>query len=255
MQRCTDAARGKPGEEALFMAQGQAAAFSGELQRARELFRRSIDLALRNNLRESAAGGRAQGALIEAEFGNARQAREEARAALTMARAKAAQAIAAMALACAGDAGHAQRLVDELAKRFPMDTLLNATLLAAARAAIELQADNPSRAIQLLRPASQYEFGDYAGFIPIYLRGQAYLRAKDSGEAAAEFQKILEHRGTEPASPLNVLAHLGLARASVMAGDAAQGRLAYQDFLALWKNADPDIPVLREAKAEYVRLR
>jgi tetratricopeptide (TPR) repeat protein len=166
MQRCTDAARGKPGEEAMFMAQGLAAAFSGELQRARELFRRSIDLALRNNLRESAAGGRAQGALIEAEFGNARQAREEARAALTMARAKAAQAIAAMALARAGDAGHAQRLVDELAKRFPMDTLLNATLLAAARAAIELQADNPSRAIELLRPASQLNSETTRGLFP-----------------------------------------------------------------------------------------
>jgi predicted Zn-dependent protease len=145
--------------------------------------------------------------------------------------------------------------VDELARRFPTDTLLNATLLATARAAIELQADNPGKAIELLHPASQYEFGYYAGFVPIYLRGQAYLRAKDGGKAAAEVQKILEHRGTDPISPLYALAHLGLARASAMAGDTVKSRLAYQNFLALWRNADPDIPVLREAKAEYARLR
>ena len=255
MQRCADAARGKPGEEGLFMAQGQAAAFTGELQRARESFRRSVELALRSNLRESAAGVQAQGALIEAEFGNARYAREGAGAALTLGRAKAAPAIAAIAVARAGDAGRAQRLVDELARRFPADTLLNATLLATARAAIELQADNPGKAVELLRPASQYEFGYYAGFVPIYLRGQAYLRAKDGGKAAAEFQKILEHRGVDPISPLYALAHLGLARASAMAGDTVKSRLAYQNFLALWRNADPDIPVLREAKAEYARLR
>jgi tetratricopeptide (TPR) repeat protein len=255
MQRCLDAAKGKPGEEGLFMAQGQAAAFTGELQRARESFRRSVELALRSNLRESAAGVQAQGALIEAEFGNARYAREGAGAALTLGRAKAAPAIAAIAVARAGDAGRAQRLVDELARRFPADTLLNATLLATARAAVELQADNPGKAVELLRPASQYEFGYYAGFVPIYLRGQAYLRAKDGGKAAAEFHKILEHRGVDPISPLYALAHLGLARASAMAGDTVKSRLAYQNFLALWRNADPDIPVLREAKAEYARLR
>jgi DNA-binding winged helix-turn-helix (wHTH) protein/tetratricopeptide (TPR) repeat protein/predicted Ser/Thr protein kinase len=255
MQRCADAARGKPGEEALFMAQGQAAAFTGELQRAREIFRRSVEIALRSNLRESAAGVQAQGALIEAEFGNARQAREGAGAALTLARAKAAQAIAAIALARAGDAGRARQLVDELARRSPTDTLLNATLLATARAAIELQADNPGKAIELLRPASQYEFAYYSGFVPIYLRGHAYLWAKDGGKAAAEFQKILEHRGVDPVSPLYALAHLGLARASALAGDTVKSRLAYQNFLALWRNADPDIPVLRAAKAEYARQR
>jgi serine/threonine protein kinase/tetratricopeptide (TPR) repeat protein len=255
MQRGADAARGKPGEETLVMTQGQAAAFSGELQRARELFGRSVEIALRSNLREAAAGVQAQGALIEAEFGNARQAREGAGAALTLARAKAAQAIAAVALARAGDAGRARQLVGELARRSPTDTLLNATLLPTARAAIELQADNPSKAVELLRPALQYEFAYYSGFVPIYLRGHAYLRAKDGGKAAAEFQKILEHRGVDPVSPLYALAHLGLARASAMAGDTVKSRLAYQNFLALWRNADPDIPVLREAKAEYARLR
>jgi tetratricopeptide (TPR) repeat protein len=255
MQRGADAARGKPGEEMLVMTQGQAAAFSGELQRARELFRRSVEIALRSNLREAAAGVLAQGALIEAEFGNARQAREGAGAALTLAPAKAAQTIAALALARAGDAGHARPLVDELARRSPTHTLLNATLLPTARAALELHADNPSKAIEWLRPATQYEFAYYSGFVPVYLRGHAYLRAKDGGNAAAEFQKILEHRGVDPVSPLYALAHLGLARASALTGDTVKSRLAYQNFLALWRNADPDIPVLRAAKAEYARLR
>lgn len=128
-------------------------------------------------------------------------------------------------------------------------------MLPTARAAIELQANNPAKAIELLRVVSPYEFGYNAGLAPTYLRAQAYLQAKDGAKAAAEFRKILEHRGTEPASPLNVLAHLGLARASVMAGDPAQGRLAYQDFLTLWKNADPNIPILQQAEAEYAKLR
>ena len=254
VQRCVDTARGKPGEEALLFLQGQTAAFAGELERSREAFRQSVDVALRSNLRETAAGARAQGALLEAEFGNTQQAREGAAAALTIARARGTQVLAALALARGGDAARAQRLADDLAKRYPTDTLLNSVLLATVRAAIELQANNPAKAIELLRAVSPYEFGNTAGLAPTYLRGQAYLRAKDGAKAAAEFQKILEHRGTEPTSPLYALAHLGLARASVMAGDAAKGRVAYQDFLALWKNADPNIPILQQAKAEYARL-
>jgi serine/threonine protein kinase/DNA-binding winged helix-turn-helix (wHTH) protein/tetratricopeptide (TPR) repeat protein len=255
MQRCADAARGKPGEEALLFLRAQTAAFVGELERSREVFRQSIDVALRSNLRETAAGARVQGALLEAEFGNVRQAREGAAAALTIARARGTQVLTALALARGGDVGRAQRLTEDLARRYPTDTLLHAILLPTVRAAVELQANNPAKAIELLRAVSPYEFGYNAGLAPTYLRGQAYLRAKDGAKAAAEFQKVLEHRGTEPASPLYALAHLGLARASVMAGDATKGRLAYQNFLALWKNADPNIPILQEAKAEYAKLR
>ena len=255
MQRCANSARGEPGEEALLFLQGQTAAFAGELEKSREFFRQSIDVALRTGLRETAAGARVQGALIEAEFGNSRQAREQAASALTIARGRGTQVLAALAFARGGDAARAQRLTEDLTRRVPTDTLLNAIMLPMVRAAIELQANNADKAVELLGSVSPYEFGYDAGFAPTYLRGQAYLQTKDGRKAIAEFRKILEHRGTEPASPLNALAYLGLARASVVAGDAAQGRLAYQDFLAHWKDADPHIPILEEAKAEYARLR
>jgi serine/threonine protein kinase/tetratricopeptide (TPR) repeat protein len=255
MRLCANAARGKPGEESLLSLQGQTAAFAGELDRSREYFRQSIEGALRTGLRETAAGAGVQMALIEAEFGNFRQARESAASALTLARARETQGAAALALARGGDAARALRLTEDLARRFPKDTYLNAIMLPTVRAAVELRGNNPARAIELLRAVSPYEFGYYAGLAPTYLRGQAYLQTKDGRKAIAEFQKILQHRGTEPASPLYVLARLGLARATVMTGDAAQGRLTYQDFLAIWKNADPSIPILQEASAEYASLQ
>ena len=164
-------------------------------------------------------------------------------------------ALAAQALALSNDSGQAQRLIDDLAKRFPSATLLNIVSLPTARAAIEIQRGNPARAIELLRPAGPYELGENAGFVPIYVRGLAYIRARQGVQAAAEFQKILDHRGVDTLSPLRALAHLGLARAYALAGETSKSRTAYQDFLALWKNADPDIPILKEAKAEYAPLK
>jgi len=142
-----------------------------------------------------------------------------------------------------------------LAKRFPSATLLNIVSLPTARAAIEIQRGNPAKAIEFLRPAGPYELGNHAQFIPIYVRGLAYLRARQGVQAAAEFQKILDHRGVGPLSPLYALAHLGSARAYALAGETSKSRTAYQDFLALWKDADPDIPILQAAKAEYAKLK
>ncbi len=133
--------------------------------------------------------------------------------------------------------------------------MLNARDLPTIRAAIELQRGNPAEAIELVQSAAPYELGGGGGLAAIYVRGQAYLSAGRGVEAAAEFQKILDHRGVDPLSILSPLARLGLARAHALAGDEAGARRAYQDFLALWKDADPDIPILQEAKAEYAKLQ
>jgi predicted Zn-dependent protease len=160
---------------------------------------------------------------------------------------------AALALALCGEAAQAQRLVDESAKQYPKNTLLNGLRLPMIRAAIELQHNNAAQAIELLQPASRYEAA--AEFWPQYLRGQAYLKLNRVAQAAAEFQKILDHRGEAPLSALYPLAYLGIARASALAGDRANSRKAYEDFFALWKDADPDIPILIEAKKEYEKLK
>src|SRR5579863_7898399 len=154
-----------------------------------------------------------------------------------------------------GASGQAQTVIDESARRFPSDTLLNNVSLPTASAAIEIGRGDPAKAIELLRPASPYELGRFADFAPIYVRGLAYLRARNGAQAAVEFRKILDHRGVDPVSPLYALARLGLARAYALSGDPAKSRIAYQDFLALWKDADPDVPILMEAKAGYAKLQ
>ena len=158
-----------------------------------------------------------------------------------------------------GDAGEAQKLADEQKRRYPSATLLNVYSEPIIRAAIALQRDRADEAIEFLNAALPYEGG--AAFWPTYLRGQAYLRLRRGPQAAAEFQKILDHRGWEfnwhsnPSSPMYPLAYLGLARAALLDGDVTKARSAYQDFFALWKEADPDIPILIEAKKEYEKLR
>jgi hypothetical protein len=166
--------------------------------------------------------------------------------------------IAALTLAFSGDAVKAQGVIQELGKQFPQDTLLRSTGMPTVLAAAHLQANRPAEALAALESARVYELGFRAGnppYWPIYIRGQAYLRLRDGAKAAVEFQKILDHRGVQPGSELWPLAHLGVARAYVLQGETANARTAYQDFLALWKDADPDVPVLNEAKAEYAKLQ
>jgi tetratricopeptide (TPR) repeat protein len=160
---------------------------------------------------------------------------------------------AVLALALCGEASRAQRLTDELAKRYPKNTGINGIWAPPIHAAIELQRGNATQAIEQLKPASRYEAA--AEFWPQYLRGLAYLKLKRGTEAGAEFQKIVDHRGEAPLSPLYPLAHLGLARAAALTGDMTKIRREYQDFLALWKDADADLPILIEAKKEYARLK
>jgi predicted Zn-dependent protease len=170
------------------------------------------------------------------------------------------RAIAALALARAGDTAGAEKLAGELDKAFPLDTLVQRYWLPTIRAAVALERKDPNRAIELLKVASTIELGsitaDLTIFLcPAYLRGEAYLMLRDGNRAAAEFQKFIDHRGLVANFPWGALARLGLARAYAMQGDTAKARTAYQDFLTLWRDADPDIPTLKQAKAEYAKLR
>ncbi len=260
MQREVQLAAGKPEEHLLTLSQANVAAYAGKLEKAREFYRRSIELTQRQHLGEPAGLTTALEALTEAEFGNAGRARERARAALEMARGGGTYGIAGQALALSGDFRQAQAAADELTRRFPKDTLIQSLSIPVIRATVEVERGEPRAAIESLRQAALYEMGGggprpvTAPYGAIYIRGLAYLRAGQGHEAAVEFQKIVDHPGVHPVSALRALAVLGLARAQVLAGDTAAARKAYQDFLALWKDADPDIPILRQAKAEYAKL-
>jgi tetratricopeptide (TPR) repeat protein len=257
MQHVLEQGRGKAGEEVLVMFQAEQAASSGSLKKARTLYERAVEVAQPAKFAEAAAGMMLVQAFTEAELGNPREAREAVRRGLALARTKITMTPAALALARVGDAGEALKLADELHKRYPDDTLLNAVFLPSTQAALELGRNKPAQAVELLRPAVPYDFGMNfgAGQYPSYLRGLAFLQAKDGDRAAAEFRKILDRRLIYPVSPLVSLSHLGLARAAALTGDRAKARKSYQDFLALWKDADPDIPIYQQAQAEYGRIK
>jgi eukaryotic-like serine/threonine-protein kinase len=149
-------------------------------------------------------------------------------------------------------------MLDQLGRQYPKNLILNKGWIPIGKALQAMHKNQPEEAVRLLEAASPYELGGVpggVGFSAIYVRGKAYLQAHDGVKAAAEFQKIYDHRGVDPLSPLYALSHLGMARALVMQGDAAKARTAYQDFFTLWKDADPDIPVLKQAKAEYAKLQ
>jgi tetratricopeptide (TPR) repeat protein len=192
---------------------------------------------------------------VEAVFGRCQQAREGVTRGVALSRDRIGLGTAAMALAYCNELGQAQSLLDDLQKRYPKDTATIAVLVPMIRAAMEMNRGNGAQAIEILQPAGRFELGIIAGFWMTHIRGEIYLRQKAGHEAAAAFQKILDHRGIEPSSPLYPLAHLGLARASVLSGDTNRARKEYQDFLALWKDADADLPVMQQAKDEYAKLK
>jgi tetratricopeptide (TPR) repeat protein len=191
----------------------------------------------------------ANAALLEAQLGNSAAARRLAAAADKLG------GQAAMALALAGDADSATKLVDGLASHSPPGSFADKLWVPEIRAVIELKRDNPLRSVELLAPVAVYEAGWNDNYTSAYFRGQAYLAARRGQEAAPEFQKILDHRGVVLDSTIGALAHLELARAYVLQGDTAKARTKYQDFLTLWKDADPDIPILKQANAEYAKLQ
>jgi tetratricopeptide (TPR) repeat protein len=258
MQHEMTRAAGKPEEPYMMFVEGMAEYSLGKTQRARESFRRAASLAEMKGLKAEAANARAAGTVLEATLGNMQEARNGATDVLTSSPDRNTRMAIATALALCGDANRAQKFIEDLAKDFPLDTLLTNVSLPTARAIIEMKRNNPTRAIALLEAASPYELGVGLGgarYWPIWIRGQAYLQAGDGAKAAAEYQKILDHRGIDPTNLLYALARLGLGRALVLQGQTAKARTAYQDFFALWKDADPDIPILKQAKQEYEKLR
>jgi serine/threonine protein kinase/tetratricopeptide (TPR) repeat protein len=255
MQRQVKWSEGKPSEYLLLNEATNAAAAHGQMQKAGELMQRSAQITERLGFKGTTAATLANWALMQAEVGNASKARELAASSSGLARDRSNLESVAVALAMTGDVSRAQAITDELGHRFPADTLLLQVSIPCVRALIELERKAPEAAIQALQARTPYELGANQGLLPIYIRGQAYLRAKRGAEAAAEFQKIVDHRGIDPTLPEHSLAKLGLGRAYVMTGDTAKARAAYQDFFALWKDADPDIPILKEAKAEYAKLQ
>ncbi|MGD0414222.1 MAG: protein kinase [Terriglobales bacterium] len=260
MAQLVSAAVGKPGAEDLLLAtQADTEAWYGKLKNAHELTGRAMESAQHNDAKETAASYQAAAALREVESGNWQQARAEANAAVKLAPNRDVRAMAALALARAGDTAAAEKLATELDKTFALDTLVQRYWLPTIRAGGALQRKDPNRAIELLKVTSAIELGsptNLAIFLcPAYLRGEAYLMLQDGSRAAAEFQKFIDHRGLVGNFPWGALARLSLSRAYAMQGDTAKARAAYKDFLALWKDADPDIPILKQAKAEYTKLQ
>ena len=263
MERQVAWAAGKAGaEDNLLSNASDTEAYYGRNRRALELSRRAVDSAKRNDQKESAALWQTEAALREAELGNSALAREQVKAALALASNHDSQILGALALARAGDSAQAARMADDLAKQYPEDTLVENYWLPSIRATIELGKNNAGKAIEILQAAVPYELGiptptsTVGGMLyPIYVRGQTYLKLRQGKEAAAEFQKILDHRTVVVNFITGALAHLQLGRAYAMAGDNSKARAAYQDFFGLWKDADSDIPILKQAKADYAKLQ
>jgi tetratricopeptide (TPR) repeat protein len=261
MGKLVSSAAGKPGtEDVLLGQQSDTEAYHGRLLKARALTRRAIDSSRHNGDQETAAFYQVEAALREAAVGNDKEAREDVANALALASTRDVKTLGALALAQTGESAHAQTMADELSQAFPSDTLLKDYWLPAIRAAIATKQGNPANAVELLQLATPYQLGSPQPFqlgtlYPVYMRGQAYLGARQGGDAAGEFQKILDHRGVVLNFPLGALTRLGLARANALNGDPAKAKSAYQDFFVVWKDADPDIPILKEARAEYAKLK
>jgi tetratricopeptide (TPR) repeat protein len=252
MQREIAWSAGKPEEVYGLFLTAQAEYALGKIHKAHETFTRAANLIERQGLKEGAANARAAEILLEASLGNIQEAHQKATEALTSPVDRNVKMTLASALALCGDTNRAQKLIDELAKDSPLDTLLNNLSIPVVRAIIELQHNNPAQAITLLEATSPYDLTDFG---PLYVRGEAFRRLHEGAKAAAEYQKILDRRSIDPLTPVYAMARLGLGRAYVLQGETAKARTAYQDFLAFWKDADPDIPLLKQAKEEYEKLR
>jgi tetratricopeptide (TPR) repeat protein len=253
MTQQLDWARGKPDEYVAADLQAQTAAFAGQYRRSQDFARRAIDLATRGGAKEVAAQYAADAAVRVAAIGHCQQAKTQSGRALSLERNMVSLSRGGIALAFCGDVGQAQLVVDELTKRYPLNTVIRDLWLPVIGAATALQRNAAAETIQLLEAARRYEGA--AEFWPPYLRGEAYLRQKMGREATTEFRNIIDNRGQAPLSTLYPLAQLGLARASALARDTAGARTAYQNFLALWKDADTDIAVRQEAQQEYAKLQ
>ena len=258
MEQIAEAAKGKPGyRDRLEVESALTAAYHGRIAKERELFDHAASLQLANNAKESAAEHYIGRAWIDAEVGNNSEAREFTVKALAMSRNRSAMERGSFNLARVGDNKQAEELADELDRQYPVSTLMQNYTLPTIRAMIAINNKQAEKAVEILRAALPYEMAmdSYADLQPAYVRGLAYLEAGDGPKAAAEFQKLIANPGIVDNAVTGALAHLQLARAEALSGNAEAARVEYQNFLAIWEDADPDVPILRLAKAEYAKLR
>ncbi len=258
MQRIFEAAKGKSSEPILLLLRGQGEYSLGKAQTARKTFSDALNVSQKLGMKEFGASLRLFQREMEAEIGNSTGAQQAVADALAISKDRGTRGIAAQVLAQIGDAIGSEKLVADLGREFPTDTMGNSVWIPIARATTEVRRNNAAKAIALLESARPYEFGAAPGgchYWPNYVRAEAFLKSRDGAKAAAEYQSILDHRGVQPTSPLYTLARLGLGRAYALQGDTAKARTAYQDFFGAWKDADPDIPILKQAKAEYAALK
>jgi len=259
-QQVADAA-GKTGvEDQMFFLESETAAYKGEFAKSREFTRRASDSAQRIDEKEAAAEYQAHASIREALAGNMDFAKRDAQLAIVHASGRNVEAFSAIALGLAGESTQAERLAADLAKRFSEDTVVKFDYLPMIHAAIALHSGDGKRALDALAASAPYELGETNtaftfALYSIYLRGESDLAARMGAAAVTEFQKILDHAGVVGNEPIGALAHLGLGRAYAVSGDTAKARVEYQEFLALWKDADPDVPILKEARAEYAKLQ
>jgi eukaryotic-like serine/threonine-protein kinase len=264
LQRIRDSAVGKPGlEDWIFSHEGMVLAHHGKLAEATVAFQRATDLALRAGQSERAAVYLAEQALTQAWFGNHDAARQLAPKALAISKGRDVQFGVSFTLVLAGLPSQAQELANDLEKRFPEDTIVQTRYVPTLRALLALNDHKPARAIDLLQTSLPYEFGNpgnsffgtFGNLYPAYARGQAYLALNKPAEAEAEFQKIVSHPGIVGGDPVGILSRLQLCRIHLLSGDKDKARAAYQDLLSLWKDADSDIPILKQAKDESAKLQ
>jgi eukaryotic-like serine/threonine-protein kinase len=255
MARQVEWAAGKPGSDHVLLAwESRTAAYFGKLEQAGQLSRRAITLAEEMGTEEVAAGYEAEAALRAALFGYPAEARAAAKRALNLSPGREVEFTVALALAFAGDADRARVLANDLAAKFPEHTLVQSNYLPTIHALLELKSD-PSKSIDMLQAAGSYELSQSGGMYPVYVRGNAYLSTHRGKEAVTEFQKILNHRGVVLNQPLGALAYLEVARAYAIQGDKVSAAGMYEEFFDLWKNADSDIPTLKQARAEFAKLK
>jgi eukaryotic-like serine/threonine-protein kinase len=261
MERQVADATGKPGvDDQILFLQSETAAYNGEFAKSRDLTRRAADSALRTDEKETAAEYQAHASVRDALVGNIDVAKKEAQAALALSNSWEAESLSAIAFGLVGDSAQSERLAADLNKRFPENTTVQFLYLPMARAAVALHSGDATRSIEALAASAPYELAEtnYSftfALYPVYLRGQADLAAKQGATALAEFQKIIDHSSVVGNEPIGALAHLGLARAYAVLGDSMKAKTAYQDFFALWKTADPDVSILKQAKTEFAKLQ
>ncbi|HEY1658371.1 MAG TPA: protein kinase [Candidatus Sulfotelmatobacter sp.] len=261
MEQQVGDAIGKPGvEDQILFLESETAAYNGDFAKSRELTRRAADAAERTDEKETAAEYLGHSAVRDALVGNMDAAKQDAKAAISRSDSREGDAFSAIALALAGDPAQAVQLANHLRKKFPADTIVQYDYLPMIRAAAALHTGEAQQAVEALAEGEPYELGltNYSftfGLYPAYLRGEAYLAAHQGAAAQVEFQKIVDHYGAVGNQIIGALAHLGLARSYSLQADIPKARAAYGDFFGLWKNADPDVPLLKETKAELAKLK